>query len=127
MPLKNPELLPLFEELRELLEPYSSGLVVEQPEPGRFELWSTVDIALSGTRTRRPYFAGLIVQKSYVGFYYMPLYAENELSEVFDPELLSLLKGKSCFHVKELDDQLEQQIRKALKIGFKLYKERNWV
>ena len=57
----------------------------------------------------------------------MPIYADSELKDVFDPELLKLLKGKSCFHIKELDAKLENQIRKALKVGFKLYKTRGWV
>jgi hypothetical protein len=57
----------------------------------------------------------------------MPIYADSELKKVFKPELLSLLKGKSCFHVREIDDELERQIKDALRIGFDLYKERGWI
>jgi len=57
----------------------------------------------------------------------MPIYTDTALKDVFEPELLKLLKGKSCFHIKELDTKLERQIRKALKLGFRLYKNRGWV
>lgn len=35
-------------------------------------------------------------------------YEEIELKEFFEPELLSLLKGKSCFHVKNLDSKIKK-------------------
>jgi hypothetical protein len=57
----------------------------------------------------------------------MPIYADTDLKGLFEPELLKLLKGKSCFHIKELDAKLEKQIRRALKVGFGLYKARGWV
>ena len=49
------------------------------------------------------------------------------MKKIFAPELLALLKGKSCFHVKTLDAKLETQIRRALAAGFRLYKKRGWV
>ena len=57
----------------------------------------------------------------------MPVYAEPERRELFAPELLALLKGKSCFHVRRLDDGLLAQVREALRQGFDLYRERGWV
>ena len=57
----------------------------------------------------------------------MPIYTNIQLKKTFNPELLKLLKGKSCFHVKVLDESLEQQIDEALKIGHELYKKRGWI
>jgi hypothetical protein len=73
------------------------------------------------------FFASIIIQSKYVGFYYMPIYTDTGLKDVFKPELLGLLKGKSCFHVKKLDAGLEEQISKALEIGYDLYKKRGWI
>ncbi len=39
----------------------------------------------------------------------MPVYAAPEMKQVFAPELLVLLKGKSCFHIKSLDARLMAQ------------------
>jgi len=66
-------------------------------------------------------------KKSYVGFYFMPVYAEPDLKTVFQPGLLKLLKGKSCFHIRGLDDALLAQVNDALRIGFELYRKNGWV
>jgi hypothetical protein len=84
-------------------------------------------VVIDGRKKKEVFFAGLIIQKAYVGFYYMPIYAETDLKTVFKPELLRLLKGKSCFHVKKLDEELLRQIEAALKIGYELYRGRGWV
>jgi hypothetical protein len=93
----------------------------------KYDLWSFKDVEIAGRKRKEVYFAGLIIQSSYVGFYYMPIYTETKLKEVFEPELLSLLKGKSCFHIKKLDANLERQIKNALKTGYELYEKRGWV
>ena len=93
----------------------------------RYDLWSFKDLEIAGRKRKEVYFAGLIIQSSYVGFYYMPIYTDVSLKDVFKPELLKLLKGKSCFHVKKLDKELESQIAFALEKGYKLYKKRGWI
>ncbi len=57
----------------------------------------------------------------------MPINMDDALQNVFKPELLELLNGKSCFHVKRLDDNLKKQIIDALEDGFKLYRKNKWV
>jgi hypothetical protein len=57
----------------------------------------------------------------------MPIYTDTSLKEIFEPELLNLLKGKSCFHIKKLDEKLKNQIEMVLKKGYELYKEREWI
>jgi len=69
----------------------------------------------------------LIIQKSYVGFYFMPVYTDPETKVFFQPELLRLLKGKSCFHIRKVTPELLAQIDETLERGFKLYQERGWI
>ena len=57
----------------------------------------------------------------------MPIYVDTNLRTVFKPELLKLLRGKSCFHIRELDHKFKQQIIESLEIGYKLYKKRGWI
>ena len=92
-----------------------------------YDLWSFKNLEIAGRKRKDVNFASLIIQSGYVGFYYMPIYTDTSLKDVFEPELLKLLKGKSCFHIKKLDERLESQIEKALKIGYELYKERGWI
>jgi len=71
--------------------------------------------------------ASLILQKSYVGFYFMPVYMSPGLKKELSPSLAKLLKGKSCFYVRKLDAELLQDIEAALDKGVKSFKERGWV
>jgi hypothetical protein len=132
MTVKNPDLVPLFEQIKRLLTPYAAHFTSRRDEPGYYDLWSEKDLVIEGRRRTEVFFAGLIVQKSYVGFYFMPVYADPgladaERSDVFGPELLATLKGKSCFHIKRLTSGLEAQIEAALRAGYDLYVARGWV
>jgi hypothetical protein len=40
---------------------------------------------------------------------------------------LKLLKGKSCFYIREMSPKLKQQIIEALEVGYELYKKRGWI
>jgi hypothetical protein len=127
MDVKNEALLPLFEEVKDLLTPYAERLTVRRHEPGYYDLWSEKDIVVEGRRRKDVFFCGLVIQKSYVGFYFMPLYASDDLAAVFGPDLLATLEGKSCFHLKRLTPPLRAQIEEALAAGWRLYEERGWV
>jgi len=85
------------------------------------------NVSVEGRKKKEIFFTSIIIQSKYVGFYYMPIYTNTRLEKVFKLELLKLLKGKSCFHIKNLDDQLEHQINEALQIGYELYQSRGWI
>ena len=116
----------IFETLRGLLQAYQPPFIPKTSSDRYFDLWSLKPVVIEG-RKKEVFFAGLIIQKDYVGFYYMPVYVEAEIKTLFQPELLARLKGKSCFHIRKLDDQLVEQIKEALKTGFELYQQRGWV
>jgi hypothetical protein len=90
-------------------------------------LWSEKEVEVAGRKRDDVFFAGAIVQKGYVGFYFMPVYTDSERRDLFAPELLALLKGKSCFHVRRLDDELLATIDDALERGMGLYRRRGWI
>ncbi|MCU0485319.1 MAG: DUF1801 domain-containing protein [Anaerolineales bacterium] len=117
----------IFEALKPLLRAYQPPLTAQVDTPTRYELWSVKPLVIEGRKRKEVFFASLIIQKSYVGFYFMPVYIETELKTIFQPELLRLLKGKSCFHIKKLDEALLGQIEAALKTGFELYQQRGWI
>ena len=71
--------------------------------------------------------AAAILQKGYVGFYLMCIYMNKPVKKKLSPALLKLLKGKTCFCVKQLDLALEKDIEAALELGTKYYRERGWV
>lgn len=121
------DLVAIFAQLRPLLARYSPPLLPTRDEPGYYDLWSYKDLVIADRKRKEVFFAGLIIQKSYVGFYFMPVYVEPEVKAFFQPELLRLLKGKSCFHIKKLSPELLTQIDASLEMGYRLYRERGWV
>lgn len=120
----------IFDHLEATLARHAPPLVVRRDTPRgkrNLHLWSEKDVEIDGRKRAEVFFAGAIVQKGYVGFYYMPVYTDAERADLFDPELLPLLKGKSCFHVQVLDEKRLEQIEDALATGFRLYLERGWI
>ena len=118
----------IFNHLRNLMKPFETGTIKARvDEEKRYDLWSEKQVVIEGRKRNDVYYAGLVIQRNYVGFYYMPVYVDEQLKSVFEPELLNLLNGKSCFHVRKMDDSLSQQIADALQKGYNLYLDRGWI
>jgi hypothetical protein len=64
-------------------------------------------------------FAAAILQQGYVGFYLMCLYMNQPMKKKISPALLKLLKGKTCFQLKAIDDGLKKDIDAALTASVK--------
>lgn len=125
--MQQKELVKTFKQLKKLLKKYESSLKPKFDLDSKYDLWSFKELEIDGRKRSEVYFAGLIIQSSYVGFYFMPIYVKTDIKTVFESELLATLKGKSCFHIKELTPELKSQIESALKIGYTLYEKRGWV
>lgn len=121
------ELEKIFNRLKSILKKFEKPMKPKIDGKKGYDLWSFKKIEAFGRKRDEMYFAGLTIQSKYVGFYFMPVYSDTGIKELIKPELLKTLKGKSCFHIKYLDDTLEKQIKDALDIGYKLYKKRGWV
>jgi hypothetical protein len=117
----------IFDEIKPLMTAYLPPLVATTNYESRLELYTNKPVEINGRKKPNIAFAGLIIQSSYVGFYFMPVYSVIETKDFFKPELLKLLKGKACFHIKKTSPELLEQIREALRIGFEKYKENGWI
>ncbi|HSW35960.1 MAG TPA: hypothetical protein VLH18_05075 [Candidatus Limnocylindrales bacterium] len=124
---KQAHLVEIFVTIKALIKKYEGPLVPKIDLDSKYDLWSIKDIVIEGRRKKEVAFAGLIIQSNYVGFYFMPIYAEAELKNVFGEKLLKLLKGKTCFRVKQVDPELLDQIAAALESGYALYQKRGWI
>jgi hypothetical protein len=123
-----PDMIILFEELKKLIAPYAKGTMVERGDfMSTYGLWSDKEIEIGARKMPDVYFAGLMIQKGYVGFYFMPVYSNPKLKDELHPDLAKCLKGKSCFHIKKNDPALMQHVKEALKIGLADFKKKNWV
>lgn len=123
----------IFGSLHQLLSRYSpplnkkSGTVRGKKD---FHLVIPNAVVVPGAYENKPAEVGLaaiILQKGYVGFYFMPLYIEPAFKKKLAPSLINLLQGKTCFHIKKLDDDLLGHIKHALDEGVKNYQKRGWL
>ena len=127
MPLSQDELVEIYNGLKRILKKYEGPFQPKHDLEDKYDLWSFKDLEIAGRKRKELFFASIIVRKTYVGFYYMPIYTDVSLKDVFKPELLSLLKGKSCFYIRDLSPEITSQIEEALEMGYELYKKRGWV
>lgn len=123
-----PELAEIFNIIKKLMKLYIKGAVKERGEKeGIYNLVSEKQIETAGKKADEIYFASLIVQKGFVGFYFMPVYATDTIKQQLGPNLLKSLKGKSCFHIKKNNPVVTVQIKEALETGYQLYEAKGWV
>jgi len=127
MPLTQEELVEIYSGLKKILKKYQGPFQPKLDLDSRYDLWSFKDLEIAGRKRKEVFFASIIIQSTYVGFYYMPIYTDVSLKDFFKPELLKLLKGKSCFYIRDLSPEIIFQIEEALEMGYNLYKKRGWV
>jgi len=124
-----PELVIIFEEIKKLIQPYANkgALKLHAPTGGQLNLVSHKPVEIAGRKRDELWFVSALVQKGYVGFYYMPIYAQKEMAKLFSPEFMKCLKGKACFHIKKNDPVIMEDIKKAIKVGYDGYVKRGWL
>jgi hypothetical protein len=112
-----------------LLKDFSKHFTAREDRKAKrgYHLWSVKSIEIEGRTYPELYFAGIIEQRDFTGFYFFPIYCHPELKEQLDPALLGSLKGKTCFHIKRADESTVGSIRAALDLGFRDYKSRKWL
>jgi len=126
--LGQPQLVPIFEEIKKMLAPYEKGTMkLLGGSGGKVALVSKKPVEMFGRKRDELWFASALVQKGYVGFYYMPVYGDPSTKKLLKPELLKCLKGKACFYIKKFDKEIFSQMREALAIGYKEWRQRGWI
>jgi hypothetical protein len=123
-----PQLVPVFNAIKKLLLPYEKGsMKIRGGSGGQITLVNEKPVEIDGRKREELWFAGALIQRGYVGFYFMPVHEASEIKEIFKPELLKCLKGKSCFHIKKFDAEIFKQMEEALAKGCLAYKKRGWL
>lgn len=130
---KSETLEAVFDQLYQLLSRYSPPLKTKSGTVrGKKDFHLTIPkaVVVPGAYENKPVEVGLaaiILQKGYVGFYFMPIYIEPAVKKKLAPSLIKLLQGKTCFHVKKLDEDFLGHVKAALDEGIKNYKDRGWL
>ena len=119
----SPNSLATFAALRAILSEFDGKLRVSKDEPGKYEL-----VSIEPTFKGKPmYFGSALIQKKYVSFYLMPLYACPELEKDLSPDLKKHRQGKSCFNFTEPDLLLFVQLAALAVAGYRAFQKKGWV
>ncbi|MBL0741820.1 DUF1801 domain-containing protein [Chryseolinea lacunae] len=117
----------VFNTITPLLIAYEPRLKLNTNYCTRYDLFSEKENTLFGRRRKDIPFLSLVLQKNYVGLYFMPVYFDPELKKSLSNTLRVMLKGKSCFHLTHIDDALVRQLKSLLRAGYKLYQKNDWL
>jgi hypothetical protein len=120
MPTQN-EFSIVFEQLKNILQPYAGNLTVKADMPGNYYL----DGPYSEKWQKEIFFASAQIKKNYVSFYLMPVYMFPELLKEISPELKKRMHGKSCFNFKKVELDLFTELAALTRKGAEKIKEEN--
>lgn len=116
-------------ELKEI-ENTIKGLLEEQMPPLRtrvdtekaFEVAGTKEVMQGKQKVDGHYFATIMPKPKDVRFYFFPIYTHVDHYEL-SPNMQKFLKGKSCFHIKKLDEDLIAELKGMISKGVELYQK----
>lgn len=113
----------VFEQLKEILVPYSKNLELKVDNETEYFL-NTKFIMKNG---KPMYFGSVKINKNYVSFHLMPVYVFPELLNDIPPELKKRMQGKSCFNFKETELMLFKELTELVDKGYALYLENGYL
>lgn len=112
----------IYTELASILKAHTPLLQVKKEGEKGLEVAGTKPGMQGKQKVDGYYFASIVPKPKDVRLYFFPIYTHASEFEHISPELRKCLKGKSCFHIKNLDEGLEEQIREMVQLGIDLYK-----
>jgi hypothetical protein len=103
-----------FVALRAILEPHAKRMAVTVDEPGHYQLASPT----MTDRIGRPLFcASVQINKNYVSYHLMPVYANKALRDSLSPSLRKRMQGKSCFNFTTVEPEQLRELAAVTKKG----------
>lgn len=116
----------VFTDLKGVLEPYLKEFKAYD-SPGKFSLYTKKPVMIDGRPFEEVYFAGIKMNKNMVSFHFMPIYMNQSLRDKVPASLQKVLRGHTCFNLKELSPEMVGDIRHLLDLGVAGYKARGWL
>jgi len=107
--------------LLNLLKAHIPPLQIRKENENVFEVAGT-KVAMQGKqKVDGFYFGSVVPKKKDIRLYYFPIYTHVDAFSWISDDLRLCLKGKSCFHIKKLSIELEEEIQKMIEWGIQLY------
>lgn len=115
------DLQEIQEKLISILKEYLGVLKITSDVKDKFEVSGTIEAMQGKKKVEGIYFSTVLPKPTDVRFYFFPSYTHKEQLGELPKNLKKALKGKSCFHIKYLDDELETNLKELVKKSVELY------
>jgi hypothetical protein len=110
--------------------PLSTGTAWVKPGKKGIQLLTPEPVSIPrvyGGKPTKLMVAAVMEQKTFVGFYLFSIYMDPSLKKKIPAPLLKLLKGKSCFNLKSVDDALLAAIKQSIDATIADYRKKGWM
>ena len=121
------EITEIRESLKNTLEDFIGPLKTRVNKPSNFEVNGTIEAPQGKKMVDGIYFSSIVPKEKDVRFYFYPAYTHPQEFEYLSDRLKKFKKGKSCFHVKYLDEELELEIKEMVSKAIDIYRKDGWL
>lgn len=115
------DLSEIQQTLQALFSPHAPHLQIREHNDAKYEVAGTISVMQGKQKVDGHYFASVIPKPKDIRLYFFPIYTHVDSFEL-SPDLKKFLKGKSCFHIKKLTPEVEEEIKAMIAKGVELYK-----
>ena len=111
------------EALIGILKSHVPPLKIRHEEEAKFEVAGTIEAMQGKQKVDGFYFGSVVPKPKDVRLYFFPAYTHADEFQDLPEQLKKCLKGKSCFHIKKLDESLRADIESMVAKGIQLYQK----
>lgn len=117
------DLAEIREKLISILKEHVGVLKITADAPNKFEVSGTIEAMQGKKKVDGIYVSTVVPKPKDVRFYFFPCYTHKDEIGELPENLQKALKGKSCFHIKYMDDELEENLKYLVSKSIKLYQK----
>lgn len=119
----------VFEKMRSVLQKQCPPMVISNDVENNFELIGNKPVPYGSTKKIVPgmFFVSIILNKTMLSFHFFPMYLNKELYEPLVPNMIKLLKGKTCFNIKDDKEINEKELNALLSKGIDVWKKMDYL
>lgn len=111
-----------FNHFKEVIAKHSAVLKIKQSKEDGFTAEGTIQAMQGKQKVEGIYFCSFLIKPKDLRFYFFPIYTHKDAFQLSE-RMQKFLKGKSCFHLKELDKEILTEVEDLLKEGIKVYQK----
>ena len=116
-------LIEIQEFLKDSLTAEKPALKITKNSGASFEVTGTIEAMQGKKKVDGLYFASVVPKPKDIRLYFFPIYTHADEIKDISPALRKMLKGKSCFHIKNLDENLKIEIMEMIQLGIKVFQK----